>query len=151
MAKKRKKINAYWYASVEWDKELRTSFQLPGDPFENEVARETLTNLSVFAYRDDKHGHFLLTAPTQRGNLPDEFFDSGDTSFKMEVPQKFFRFQVEMKANADGIYVPAHVPSLPELEPTRQKRIKMHGDDVLWHQFNHEVFLREINQLMARQ
>ena len=146
----RKIVNASFYTTEEWDTSLRTSFVLPGDPFEDSLARETLGNLSVFAYRDDSHGHFLFTEPAKQGNLPEEFFTTGENIFQLEEPRKFWRFQLEMRRTPNGL-VPSVVPDLPALQMQRKKRRGRYGDHVLWHRFNEVAFLREINPLIAKQ
>jgi len=145
-----KRITVNWYATEEWDPALRADFALPGDPYDSSLARETLGNLSVFAYRDENHGHILFTEPAKPGNLPEDFFSSGLNEFNFDVPQRFYAFMVELLKGEDGVFRPAGVPDTPELQPTRNKRQRLHGDALLWHRFNEEVFLRQINTLIAK-
>jgi hypothetical protein len=146
----RKTVNASFYTTEEWDNSLRTTFVLPGDPFDDPLARETLGNLSVFAYRDSEHHYFLFTEPAKHGNLPEEFFTTGENMFQLTEPRKFWRFQLEMRRTPNGL-VPASIPDLPELRMQRKKRMDLYGDHVLWHRFNEVAFLREINPLVAKQ
>jgi hypothetical protein len=122
---------AQFYSTELLDRKLRTTFELPTDPYDKdkEVAQkafEYLKAFSIFFYRDVENSNGVVI-DLEDGN-PESFFDrKGFIGYKHLVDLDMNTFVV-----------------LPWRKSTPEK-ISQEGDDRAWLHFNEERFIHTVS------
>jgi len=119
------------YGLRPFEDDQRTTFSLPGDPYQDspagEAAREHLKSLGVVFYRDQFHGEGVLIQPDDGGDLLEDRvgFLAFKNSATLETDNKTF----------------IRIAGWPKPRP---KYVKAKGDDRCWHIWNQQQFIREL-------
>lgn len=105
------------YSTKKMPKDLRTSFELPGDPYDENIAislsgTSYLKSLGVFFYRDELNGNGTIIEPSDNG-----------TSIQEEKNFPAYKYMGQLFYDSLKI--------APWIEPTPEI-IAKNGDDSAW-------------------
>ena len=118
---------AQMYSMSEFDEELRTSFQLPADPYQSDEGVNYLKDLGVFFYRDQEHGAGIII---QQGDEP------------VESTGNFLSYYFDVSIGPDGTPNSWSQPS--------QDIIAKNGDDKSWLFFNKQRVVHSFDHFAIR-
>lgn len=117
------------YSTKELPKELRTSFQLPTDPYDpvperQELALKYLADFGIVFYRDEDHSRGVIIGE------PEDEFEGFASTAKLSVE--------------DGSVV--SWPDKPGFQKKRQKYVENKGDDKSWLKWNEPVTVTSMDE-----
>lgn len=123
-------MQAQLYAIRELPYDLRMSFQLPGDPYEDPAAEDYLRSLGVVFYRDSRHSNAVLIQP----------HDDDDTPLVSRRGWLAFKSSCVLD---DAFAVAENVRAT-------SRYVERYGSNRWWHQFNVPSHVIEMRESMVR-
>ena len=127
---------AHMYTIKEWDRSIRTTFEIPQDPYDPDdtladEAKEYLRSLGVFFYRDEENLNGIVLETDDEESIFDK---RGFTAYKQLASLKNFTIE----------------PWFDTKSKDALDKIAKEGDDRAWLLFNEEKYVLEVRESSVR-